>query len=377
MENEIKPYCMYGKRADGTFEKREHIIPAFIGGMQKLPKGAVCDEINELFSPMEFHVSQHSILALNRMFYGPGKRGSQNRKKSGHKLICVQKMKDGKARLGYIDYGAPKLISQIELPLVRNKADGKIPVQMSLDGDYVHCQEEQKQLFLQKIREYNGHSTVIKSRQIDEERAILGWYGNKWYLGLNDREETERAKTIVESMIKRFATDKNLQEESSGNVVREQVWCELRQALKPVDYCRVMAKIAFNVAAYVNGRDRMLEDWFDGIREAIVTGEGIGEYVALSDDNNALQIFEKLKYQKLFGEQLHIVLCIRQRNDYIGYVCLYGIKQPVIVQLASNIPVGAVKHMDGFVCDWQNQKEYGYEDFLCRLIGVREEGFVR
>ena len=47
------------------------------------------------------------------------------------------------------------------------------------------------------------------------------------------------------------------------------------------------------------------------------------------------------------------------------------------MHLASNIPVGAVKHMDGFVCDWQNQKEYDYEEFLCRLIGVQEEGFVR
>ena len=97
MENEIRPYCMYGKSAEGTFEKREHIIPAFMGGMQKLPKGSVCDEINELFSPMEFHVSQHSILALNRMFYGPGKRGSQNRKRSQADLCAKDERRKGEA----------------------------------------------------------------------------------------------------------------------------------------------------------------------------------------------------------------------------------------------------------------------------------------
>lgn len=47
--------CIYTKENDteAHFRNQEHIIPACIGGMQKLPKGYVSDEMNTLFSALD------------------------------------------------------------------------------------------------------------------------------------------------------------------------------------------------------------------------------------------------------------------------------------------------------------------------------------
>ena len=49
---ETKNLCIYTNKDDtqAHFKNQEHIIPACIGGMKKLPKGYVSDEVNTLFS---------------------------------------------------------------------------------------------------------------------------------------------------------------------------------------------------------------------------------------------------------------------------------------------------------------------------------------
>ena len=41
----------YGDMPGLTYNKREHIFPAGLGGKAMLPKGYVSDQANELFSP--------------------------------------------------------------------------------------------------------------------------------------------------------------------------------------------------------------------------------------------------------------------------------------------------------------------------------------
>lgn len=47
--------CIYLKKSepDVRFTKREHVIPAGLGGIAKLSLGVVSDEANEYFSPLE------------------------------------------------------------------------------------------------------------------------------------------------------------------------------------------------------------------------------------------------------------------------------------------------------------------------------------
>ena len=89
-KNTIENMCVYYKDAEGLrFEKQEHIIPAFLGGKKMLDQGVVSDQANELFSGIEKHVSMESFININRMFLGPGKRGSKNPKKSGNAKVSV------------------------------------------------------------------------------------------------------------------------------------------------------------------------------------------------------------------------------------------------------------------------------------------------
>lgn len=74
-----KKLCIYTGKDDtqAHFKNQEHIIPACIGGMKKLPKGYVSDEVNTLFSGLKLKLARNSPITIVRMFVGPGKRGSQ------------------------------------------------------------------------------------------------------------------------------------------------------------------------------------------------------------------------------------------------------------------------------------------------------------
>lgn len=113
-KNTLENMCVYYKDAEGLrFEKQEHIIPAFLGGKKMLDQGVVSDQANELFSGIEKHVSMESFININRMFLGPGKRGSKNPKKAGSAKISVMCSQNGRASLGYILMGKPKQLCNV------------------------------------------------------------------------------------------------------------------------------------------------------------------------------------------------------------------------------------------------------------------------
>lgn len=94
MERDINMgFCIYYKKSseDLRFNKVEHIIPAGLGGRHTLEKGTVSDEANEEFSKQEVKVLRNSLLAVNRMNVGPGKRGSFNVKKIKNPVMRVLK----------------------------------------------------------------------------------------------------------------------------------------------------------------------------------------------------------------------------------------------------------------------------------------------
>lgn len=112
-KNTLENMCVYYKDAEGLrFEKQEHIIPAFLGGKKMLDQGVVSDQANELFSGIEKHAAMESFINIDRMFLGPGKRGSRNPKKAGSTKISVMCSQNGRASLGYILMGKPKQIMQ-------------------------------------------------------------------------------------------------------------------------------------------------------------------------------------------------------------------------------------------------------------------------
>lgn len=67
--------CIYYKSDSLSFNSREHVIPAGLGGKNTLPEGYVSDEVNNYFSALELKALRESIVGGIRNYLGPGKRG--------------------------------------------------------------------------------------------------------------------------------------------------------------------------------------------------------------------------------------------------------------------------------------------------------------
>ena len=105
--------CIYlGSGENLTYQKQEHVFPAGLGGKQMLDHGIVSDQANERFSPMELKLMRHSLIAFERMMYGPGKRGSHNPSKAAKSAVNVGLQDDGQPILCYTAAGKPHNIPQ-------------------------------------------------------------------------------------------------------------------------------------------------------------------------------------------------------------------------------------------------------------------------
>lgn len=354
--------CVYYKENNGLrFEKQEHIFPAFIGGIKMLDQGVVSDEANELFSGIEKHVSMESLVNINRMFYGPGKRGSKNPKKSGTPKIGVMCSPEGRTSLGYIVMGKPKQIPQCFL---ETDTDGN-KLEMAIDAEEKDYAEQRAAQFIEELKIYDVKKAIcIPDSRIEKNRKILGNHKEKWFLAYNSTLDEYMVKKEVDVFIKRLK-DKKFIQESSGEckVVRENPKFEFQYKMDMGKFLRFCAKIAFNVSTYINGREFILNESFDEIRKAILSGENINKYARLLPEN-PLKLLNDLHYEKKYGEHLHSVVCLKTKDGYSAIVSLYGFITCVMVKLTDDVNVHPLKAQDGFFCDWENRKEYDMREFL-------------
>lgn len=294
--------CIYTKENDteAHFRNQEHIIPACIGGMQKLPKGYVSDEVNTLFSVLELKLARNSLITLPRMFVGPGKRGSHNPKRRGgaSKIVSVMKSNEnGMYSLGYIRMGTPITIDQIHITQMEN---GKHQVSFCFDTEEVDKEHylEKVTEWMPEVKSFDGQACVIiREEGLAENEIILGQAGNRWYLAARPEIDEEKLKSETakeirllalayeQEMLNQSATSEEEKRPSGidgfGNlcVEKSQVTSNMHQMIDMNAYMRVVAKIAFNCLAEVRGRDYVMQAKFDSIREAILTGEEIDHVV--------------------------------------------------------------------------------------------------
>lgn len=364
MEN----FCIYKKSSEGKFDKREHVIPAFIGGMQTLEQGMVSDEINELFSKLEYRTSLDSLVTMNRMIYGPGKRGKQNSKKSSHHKVAVMCDEQNRTVLGYLELAKPRLLSQIHFGL--SLQEGKqFEIGMSLDNAVKDAWEQARDAFFQRLANYGGQPIVLKEECMERDRALLGYQNGKWFLAFHPQEDEENALDKARRVAALVAGDRErLEQTSQVKASSSQVTAHYKHCMDLKDYYRFIAKIAFNTVAHLYGREAVLSECFDGIRQAILTGEQIEEYVRFTNEEDSMRVFEQLDYMSLLGKVAHWVVCTKMQNYYVALVYLYGIKRPMLVTLSeSGVPFSCMSP-DGFVCDWQNKREYRLIEVIDKLL---------
>jgi len=369
--------CIYSlKGADeATFNSREHIIPACIGGMKKLPKGYVSDQANEMFSKMELEFARNTEISMMREMLGPGKKGSLNPKKAtSSKIRLMQNKENSEYNLGYLQLGKPCSISQIHVYEHLNK------IRFSLVPNNDINNNDNFYSFWNKLQNLINVIAIemIISTELNETEFILGCHKDKWYLAMSETQCSNKYKnhviTFVKQMIKAhecnaFVLPIHELENAKPNLFQTSMSYQF--AFNYEDRYRVIAKIAFNGLAHLMGNTHVLKHEYDPIRNAIYQGNDMHRFFDMMNYSSECNSFEDIFrcfdtiQNKTLGEWFHGLIYFGAMGNQKCAVGLYGLKRPHIINLAKNI---YNPFFGGFFCNWKEKQEMDMMEYINVLL---------
>lgn len=323
----------YNNKENLTYTGQEHIFPASIGGIEKLPLGYVSDQVNNYFSKLEQGLLKYSMVSLSREIFGPGKRGSN---KLGEVNVCIMKDDKDEYILGYIFKGKPYTIPHINVNIKTGK------VNLSLDkkegSQYLN-------IFLQKLESFKGKFVYIKNKDISQDEILIGYYQNKYFVASPYEDiEISKIRNIIKAFLQSICKSAKYENKKSQVCVKDTMTISK-------DNAKVYAKIAFNVLAKYKGKEFVLNPAFDDMRKWVI-GENDLNINWLPNRNSNL----KFLISELTGHYCII-------TDIDGYICaevsIYGWKHGF--KLGKNPGEKFIMPL-GFLCDSQNKKEYTLEE---------------
>lgn len=345
--------CIYSleKLDNMAFSSQEHVIPAAIGGRNRLPRGYVSDATNNMFSELERSFAREAM-AIPRMIVGPGKRGSlTTRKATISKISVMEEEKTKEICLGYISLGKPYIIQQIHF----------------LKGSHKAKISHLSQDFFQKLNNYDGnYLQIIEDSRVQENEYILGFHDKKCYLAIKEGADSKKAKVLITLWVKEL--DKANKIKKFTYAKKQQKVCIKNSFNLEDDYFRVLAKIGFNCLAYVSDANFVLDKKFDPVREAIYTGNNIYNHIdkinrSYKEDtiSTMLKNLDRIGDTK-FGLSRHVILIFSIQSTLKAQVYLYGSKTAHFITLAEDF---RSTFIDGIICDWENEKEQKLSELLC------------
>ncbi|MGG0179225.1 hypothetical protein ACTFQO_25135 [Bacillus cereus group sp. MYBK29-1] len=343
--------CIYlkGTEPDLQFESEEHIFPAGIGGIQKLPEEYVSHNVNNGFSSIELRFMRESLLSLPRQFHGPGKRGKLNPKWATKSQICL--MQDVKnpnvIELGFIVLGKPKALDQLK---INTETNSVIFTTERTNKD------DQKQFydFQQKLKGFNEHYILHEDNRLKEEEFIIGYEGEKsrWHLAVKNTKIISNVFQIIQA----FNNESTPKIIGSENVNR-QVSVSQSLQISENEYFRICAKIAFNYLAFTKGQEFVLQDNFDPIRNWIVNG-GENQFAGFIKE----PMIPELLKEHTIPDFAHTILISRYENEILAFINFYGDSFETMIKLSTNFK-GEVPFL-GYICDWKNRREFNVYDLM-------------
>ena len=338
------------------FKKREHVVPACIGGTQRFERGMVCDEFNHEVSKAETEFSRmYPLIVLPRMMEGP-----PGRKK--HKGVFSMGFLESEGldflQLGYVSDKQPIPIPQIiaDIAVLQNKKAGTFRGVVVRQGD--------EQTLMEAIPKHFEHPKILwTDNPKNNGKLLLGYVKGQLYAGVStdmQQEEVKRYIVQLKDMIQEKRLKPRLPE--TMEKVEEQVTHESCLAYNPLNVFRVFGKMAFNVLAFTQGQEFVLRKEFDKIRYAIVTGENIRKYVSLPESTASREIAQALHFEN----SEHFVFLKKEKDSLMGIVSLYGgmTSVAVIFSEAWKAPFTSC----GFVCDWQHKTDLSLDDYIEKII---------
>lgn len=329
--------CIYlGNSENLTYQKQEHVFPAGLGGKRVLDHGIVSDQANELFSPMELKLMRHSLIAFERMMYGPGKRGSHNPAKASKSAVNVGLQDDGLPILCYTAVGKPYNIPQFHRH--GNEATISVPHE---------CADGKKQIksFLKALEHFREKFTFLKSEHIPTGDIIIGFSEGTYYVATNsERPTTPCIEKEVQSFLKNF----QMQELKYGEHHAKQS----HKLGEDPEIARIYAKIAINALALRKGPEYASHPNFSEIREWVLTGESSTEFFFLPQ----IQVEPPDDIMKMIPPKAHWCIFVCGAGKLDAIVCLYN--RYIRRFTLGDLPDGKSFLLDGYICDWENEQEY-------------------
>lgn len=340
-------FCIYLKQTepDVSFLSEEHIFPAAIGGIQKLPIDYVSHDCNNAFSAMELNFMRNSLIAISRQFYGPGKRGKLSPKYASKSNVSLMTSTEdpNSISFGYISMGQPYNISQIiinKLGTCTFRADSSIENGTKLNED-----------FMEKLKGFEGKYILYEEKTISENEFILGFHEGKWYVALSNKELEEKISSCIEVLLLQKPLSNQSPEYSEKQT-------SVKQSLQfDETYFRVCAKIIFNYLSYAKGQNFVLNNCFDSLREWIVNG---------GENTFATLIGKEFSIPLPLPDNAHKLFIFRNGTSLMSIISFYGGSFATQVELCQNYT--DYFEMDGFICDWKDRKEYTWIGFVNKIV---------
>ena len=342
--------CIYfSDRQDLTYEKQEHVFPAGLGGIAKLPRGYVSDQANELFSPLEGELMHSSLLALPRAIFGPGKRGSLDPPKASKTQISCLQDESGKIALGYMSGKKGYYINSLtkrgsEFIYTVATEQHDVPEQA-----WMEFKESCKNFG--RIKKY----VLIHERKLSPPDWVLGFYKSKYYLALG-------AECTIESVQKQLEVIINTSK--SGPLRKKSGHPEFDIRAEESDRTtRVYAKVAINVLAYMLGEDYINQGRFREVKDWVL---GKTKSTAFSQlpkitPGNKLAVPGRSHWCviQVIGGKLVTIVCF-----YNSFSMCFELADSIL-QYDKVIYPGAF----GMICDWENKRELTVEEWALELCG--------
>lgn len=343
--------CIYLKGTDPAldFISGEHIFPAGIGGIKKLPLSFVSHKCNNDFSKMELKFMRHSYISLPRQMYGPGKRGSLELQAASRSEISIVSLDDesNSIGLGYIKLGTPYFIPQFSIEL-----NDSIKVILESYNDNI---KEQINELYRKLDSLTNRCAIIEDKKIGQNTIIFGYEKDRqrWRIALSNKDLLNRVDELIGKLREMNALNpEQLIHETAKAYVNQNICID-------DSYFRVCAKIVFNFLADIKGQEYVLRECFDPIRNWIVDG---GEnYFSYPHLDEGKQMFRHVS----FPELSHRIMIYRNKNTLQAYISFYGESFNVVVNLCQDFTEPF--ELDGYICDWKNQKEIRLITYFAEL----------
>lgn len=359
----------YGKtRTHLTYNKREHIIPASLGGQKRLLNGIVSDQANELFSKYELKAVRHTFLSLNRMNNGPGKRGSFSVKKIKSSQIRLFEVVDSKQdedltakyaplRLGFIFCGNAYVIPQIIFPISKN-GDYKMPIFLmdSISKNALSTTlsfDIKLSVFLSdKNKKFYRVSSNLNQ---DTNYMLLGVHNDTWFIAssLNENNLNNFLKAFEEGKI--TLPNKIPAFPNTNSLLHYNDTISTNQLLDD-SFLWLYLKTAFNTLAFSKGNAFVSQRQFDSVRNAIISMFDTHKYIIKKQMPAWLITWVNTEV----NPKEHFVVISAEKNVIEAYVSFYRERLTHSICLSNTYAGRCFKCF--FVCDWQNKSERVFDD---------------